>query len=172
MVLVAGPVALPDVSGAKMIRVTTAAEMAEACKREFEHCDAAVLTAAVCDYRPAQRQPHKLRKSAQPLRITLQPTEDIAAALGRCKGDRILIGFAMDDDDAQAKAETKLVQKNCDYMVTNGPENIGSDNAAIRLVGTPNCWQEPVVGTKDCIAEHLISVLERAHARRFRPAGD
>ncbi len=169
--LVAGPVDLPDVAGAKMIRVGTAAEMAEACKREFEHCDAAILTAAVCDYRPAERQTHKLEKSAEQLRITLEPTEDIAAALGRIKGRRILIGFAMDDHDAHSKAERKLADKNCDYMVANGPKNIGSDHAAVTILSKPNGWCEPITGTKDSIAEHLISVLESSSARQRGLAG-
>ncbi len=171
MTLVAGPVDLPDVAGAKMIRVDTAAEMAEACKREFEHCDAAILTAAVCDYRPAERKTHKLEKSAEDLRITLEPTEDIAAALGRIKGQRILIGFAMDDHDAQSKAETKLAHKNCDYMVANGPRNIGSDQAVVTILSKPNGWCEPIAGTKDLIAEHLISVLESFSAHRTGAAG-
>jgi len=164
VVLVTGPVELPDVPGAKMVRVTSAAEMAEACKTEFEHCDAAVLTAAVSDYRPSRQLPHKDARGGEPLQITLQPTEDICAALGREKGHRIVIGFAMDDHNAQTKAEAKLASKNCDFMVANGPKNIGSDRAEVSILSRRDGWSELIVGTKDQIAEHLISVLEAACA--------
>lgn len=166
VVLVTGPVELPDVPGAKMIHVTSAAEMAEACKTEFENSDAAVLTAAVSDYRPSAQLPHKDAKSGEPLQITLLPTEDICAALGRAKGHRIVIGFAMDDHDARTKAELKLASKNCDFIVANGPKNIASNQAEVSILSRRDGWSESIVGTKDQIAEHLISVLEAACASR------
>ncbi len=166
VVLVAAPVDLPDVTGAKMIRVTSAAQMASACKAEFEGCDAAVLTAAVCDYRPSERVPYKRAKSAEPLQITLEPTEDICASLGKVKGNRMVIGFAMDDRDGQAKAEAKLLRKNCDAIVQNGPQNVGSDRALVRILSRKSGWGERIEGSKEQIAEHLISILEKLRAAR------
>ena len=104
MGLVAGTVNLPDVPGAKMIRITSAAEMAEACKLEFMQCDAAVLTAAVCDFRPATKLSHKLKKREQGLNGTFEPTEDTCAAFGKIKQARLLIGFAADDRDGKPTA--------------------------------------------------------------------
>ncbi len=174
VVLVAGPVNLPDVAGAKMIHVATAAEMADACKREFPQCDAAILTAAVCDYRPSAKLPHKLKKSDQGLRSTLEPTEDICATLGKIKQDRILIGFAMDDRDGKARAEAKLASKNCDIIVQNGPENVGAACATVSILHASDGWREPISGAKEVIAVHLISMLESViatpSARRLRKA--
>ncbi len=151
-----------------MIRVTTAAEMADACKAEFEHCDAAVLTAAVCDYRPSEQMSHKHAKSDEPLQVRLEPTEDICAALGRAKGRRVVIGFAMDDREGQRRAEAKLKRKNCDVIVANGPKNIGSDWVTIRILHHQEGWSEPLSGTKEDIAGHVISVLERLNAAAAR----
>ncbi len=169
VVLVAGVVNLPDVAGAKMIHVTTAAEMAEACKQEFPQCDAAILTAAVCDYRPSAKLPYKLKKSDQGLHSTFEPTEDICAALGGIKQDRILIGFAMDDRDGKANAEAKLVRKNCDIIVQNGPENVGADCATVSILHACDGWCEPISEAKEVVAVHLISMLESAiMGRRVR----
>ena len=168
VVLVAGPVDLPDEPGVKMIRVATAAEMAHACKAEFEHCDAAILTAAVCDYRPSERLSHKRAKSDAPLQVHLEPTEDICTALGQMKGNRVVIGFAMDDHEAERRAEAKLERKNCDVIVANGPKNIGSDRVTIRILHRQEGWFEPLSGSKQDIARHVISVLESLHAAAAR----
>ena len=63
--------------------------------------------------------------AVEPRRVVLEPTEDIAATLGRRKGKRLLIGFAMEDHDAHVHAENKLKRKNCDLIVLNGPGNVG-----------------------------------------------
>ena len=164
VVLVAGPVDLPDVPGVKMIRVTTAAEMADACKAEFERCDAAILTAAVCDYRPREQLSHKRAKSDAPLQVRLEPTEDICAVFGQTKGRRVVIGFAMDDREGERRAEDKLKRKNCDAIVANGPKNIGSDRVTIRILHRQEGWSQPLSGTKQDIARHVLSVLESLNA--------
>jgi len=164
VVLVAGPVDLPDEPDVNMIRVTSAAEMADACKAEFEHADAAILTAAVCDYRPREQLGHKRAKSGEPLQVHLEPTEDICAVLGRAKSRRVVIGFAMDDREGERRAEAKLRRKNCDVIVANGPKNIGSDWVTIRILHRQEGWSEPLSGTKQDIARHVISVLERLNA--------
>lgn len=168
VVLVAGPVDLPDEPDVKMIRVTSAAEMADVCKAEFEHSDATILTAAVCDYRPSEQIGHKRAKSDEPLRVHLEPTEDICAALGRVKGRRVVIGFAMDDREGEHRAEAKLKRKNCDVIVANGPKNIGSDRATIRILHRQEGWSAPLSGTKQDIARHVISVLESLNAAAAR----
>ena len=110
-VLISGPVPLPDPPGVQVIRVVSAAQMAHVCKDLWRHCDAGILTAAVCDYRPKRTLDHKLKKRAAERRISLVPTEDIAATLGHAKGCRLLICFAMEDHDHHAHAEAKLRRK-------------------------------------------------------------
>jgi phosphopantothenoylcysteine decarboxylase/phosphopantothenate--cysteine ligase len=159
--LVSGPVSLEAPRGVRMVRVVSAAEMAAACKKAFRGSDAVFMTAAVCDYRPRDRVGCKRPKKARALRVTLEPTEDIAAALGRRKGRRILIAFAMEDHDPHAHAERKLQRKNCDLIVLNGPENVGSDRAEVELLSPETGWTGPFRGTKSQVARRLILAAER-----------
>ena len=135
--LVTGPVAIEPPRGVKVVRVVTSAEMAAACKRAFTRADAAVMAAAVCDYRPARHSARKMPKSNRSLRVLLEPTEDIAASLGRRKGRRVLIGFALEDHDGRTHAERKLRTKRFDLIILNGPANIGTDKAVVKRAQSP-----------------------------------
>jgi phosphopantothenoylcysteine decarboxylase/phosphopantothenate--cysteine ligase len=164
--LVSGPVALDPLAGVDIVRVESAAEMAGACKRVWRGVDVGVMTAAVCDYRPQVRLKQKLEKKAQPRRIMLEPTEDIAAALGRRKGRRLLIGFAMQDHDPYRLAERKLRSKNCDLIVLNGPENVGGDRAVISWFTPRDGWSTPFQGSKAAVATRLVKLIEAAWTGR------
>jgi phosphopantothenoylcysteine decarboxylase/phosphopantothenate--cysteine ligase len=158
--LVTGPVALRPPPGVCTIPVETAAEMAAAARNAFVHCDAAVFTAAVCDYRPARRAKLKLPKSGRAMSVRLVPTEDIAATLGRIKGRRMTIGFAMEDHSARAHAVRKLNRKHCDAIVLNGPENVGGDSARVEFLVRGARWQRWPAGTKKDVARRLVRALE------------
>jgi phosphopantothenoylcysteine decarboxylase / phosphopantothenate---cysteine ligase len=159
--LVSGPVSLDPPRGVKVVRVVSAAEMAAACKKAFRGADAVFMTAAVCDYRPRDKVGYKRPKKARTVRVDLEPTEDIAAALGRRKGRRLLIAFAMEDHDPHAHAERKLRRKNSDLIVLNGPENVGSHCAVVELFSPATGWIGPFRGTKAQVARRLILVAER-----------
>lgn len=158
--LVLGPVELPDPSGVEVIRVTTAQEMFDACAARFESCDGAIMTAAVCDYRPVERLPHKLKKANEPRVVALEPTRDICATLGAKKSERIMIGFAMEDHDERGHAESKLRRKNCDAIVLNGLNNVGSDDAEIHILRADSGWSDTQVGTKAQMAEVIVDLFE------------
>jgi phosphopantothenoylcysteine decarboxylase / phosphopantothenate---cysteine ligase len=164
--LVSGPVSLDPPSGVKVVQVVSAAEMAAACKRAFRTADAAFMTAAVCDYRPRDKAGHKRPKKARALRVVLEPTEDIAAALGRTKGRRLIVAFAMEDNDPHAHAERKLHKKNCDLIVLNGPENVGRDRAEVELFSPGTGWTGPFRGTKAQVARRLVRLAEELRDRR------
>lgn len=164
--LVSGPVSLPPPPDVTVVRVESAAEMSAACKRAFRTADAAIMCAAVCDYRPVQRGKLKLPKQTRPFRITLEPTEDIAAALGGRKGRRVLVGFAMEDHDPHAKAERKLRQKRCDLIVLNGPGNIGTETAVVEFYTPQGGWEPPIRGSKSAVARAILVRLEALLAGR------
>lgn len=164
--LVSGPVSIDPPAGVEVVKVTTAAEMAKACKRAFRTADAAVMTAAVCDYRPVERLAYKRPKRQTQFRLLLEPTEDIAAALGRRKGGRLLVGFAMEDHDPRPHAERKLQRKNCDLIVLNGPENVGSDQASVEFFSPAQGWAGPFRGTKAQVARRLVRMMEKMLEKR------
>jgi phosphopantothenoylcysteine decarboxylase/phosphopantothenate--cysteine ligase len=160
VVLVSGPVELAEPDGAEVIHVVSAKEMFDAAMSLFADCDAAVLTAAVCDYRPAERLTKKLRKHNRARTVELLPTEDICAHLGRVKGGRILVGFAMEDHDHHKNTEAKLGRKRCDAMVLNGIGNIGGDTAEIEILRADTGWSGPIAGSKAEVAAAVINLVE------------
>ena len=165
VVLVSGPVELPDPGGVELIRVVSAREMFEAAVSAFDECHAAVMTAAVCDYCPSKRLGLKLKKDARPLALTLDPTEDILAYLGTIKGERVLVGFAMEDHNHRANAEAKLQRKHCDAIVLNGLGNVGGDSAEIEILRVDTGWSPPIAGTKARIAVAVVDLAETLAAR-------
>ncbi len=121
VVLVAGPTAAepPRASGIEVIPVTTAEEMAAAALAQFPHVDLAILAAAVADYRPVKPAGEKIKKTAAPLHLELEPTPDILAACGRAKRHQILVGFAAETGSPVAAGRAKLQAKAADMIVAN-----------------------------------------------------
>jgi phosphopantothenoylcysteine decarboxylase/phosphopantothenate--cysteine ligase len=161
VLLVSGPVALDPPAGVTPIRVTTAMEMLDACCRNFADVDALVMTAAVCDYRPAHYSERKLKKDGDAERILkLVPNPDVLATLTANKTRQVVVGFALETDDAMANAKRKLAGKRCDAMVLNTPTSIGSTRSAFTLL-TADGRVEPL-GTieKTALAERLIDLIE------------
>lgn len=161
VVLVSGPVGLAAPDGVELVRVVTGAEMLAACRDRFEDCDAAVMAAAVCDYRPVSRERGKKPKLTRPHSVTLEPTEDICAALGRTRGRRVVIGFALESDDARPRAEAKLRRKNCNAIVLNHPAGIGRDDTRMEVFVAGAGWDDPQTGSKPDLAGYLVDLLER-----------
>jgi phosphopantothenoylcysteine decarboxylase/phosphopantothenate--cysteine ligase len=123
VVLISGPTALPDPFDCTVIRVTSALEMLERAQSVFKKqpFDVAVFTAAVADYRPVERLPHKLSKGVQgsELSLRLSANPDILATLAADKGTTCIVGFAAETRDVVATAQRKLQEKNADLMVAN-----------------------------------------------------
>ena len=157
--LISGPVALDPPPGVKTISVTTAAEMAVATRSAFQKADAAIFTAAVCDYRPKRRARLKMAKKNRSKSVELVPTEDIAASLGRSKGRRLTIAFAMEDHHGRANAERKMRRKRCDAIVLNGPENVGSDRAKVEFLAEGCDWETWRTASKSLVAGKLLKRL-------------
>lgn len=120
--LVAGPSELPTPQGdIRRINVTSAREMLQAARAEFDDADIAVFAAAVSDYAPAEVSDTKLKRGDMPeftLRLVRNP--DIAATLGALKKpSQTLVGFALETDSEEANARKKLKAKNLDWVVLN-----------------------------------------------------
>jgi phosphopantothenoylcysteine decarboxylase/phosphopantothenate--cysteine ligase len=160
VILVSGPVELPPPHGARMVRVASAQEMFEASTACFPECHAAVMTAAVCDYRPAERLAQKLEKQNRVRSIDLEPTLDICAHLGKIKDHRAVIGFAMEDHDHHPRAEAKLRRKCCDAIVLNDLDNVAGDDARVEILRAGAGWSAPISGTKTEVAERVVDLVE------------
>lgn len=118
--LVSGPVNLSCPAGlTEFVPVVSAAEMADAVKSRFSAMDAAILCAAVADYRPVTVSDKKIKKSDDDLVLHLERTEDILMSLGQMKKHQTLIGFAAETNDLEENALKKLKKKNLDWIAAN-----------------------------------------------------
>lgn len=131
--LVAGPVSIPSPQASNhllainRIDVESCDEMYQAATAHFPQQDAAILCAAVADFKPESTASQKIKREKDDLVIRLQPTHDIAAQLGRMKsGQQTLVGFALETNDEQANAQKKLEKKNLDFIVLNSLRNKGT----------------------------------------------
>lgn len=159
--LISGPVELPDPPGVQVVRVETTDEMLAAGRRAFARADAAIFAAAVCDYRPKRRAERKLPKATRSMALQLEPTPDIAATLGRKKGSRITIAFALEDHDGRRHAEGKLRKKFCDAILLNGPANVGPARAMVEFLPRGGRWETWPEGSKGAIARRIVRAVER-----------
>jgi len=164
--LIAGPVDRTDPPGVRVTRVITAEEMFAASVALFDQCQCAVMTAAVCDYRPASPNPRKLAKSDRPFALQLVPTKDICAYLGAHKAGRVVVGFAMEDHDHHAHAEAKLRRKTCDAIVLNAPGNVAADSAEVEILDVDRGWLPLIRGSKQAVAASVVDLVENLLVRR------
>jgi phosphopantothenoylcysteine decarboxylase/phosphopantothenate--cysteine ligase len=117
--LVSGPTSLPPPCGVTVIPVQTAREMRDAVLSRLEEATVVIKAAAVADYRPAERKTAKIKKQEGTLSLTLERNPDIIADIARRKGNRLLVGFAMESENLLENARLKLREKGMDFIVAN-----------------------------------------------------
>ncbi len=163
--LVSGPVVIPAPSGlTEFVQVVSAAEMADAVKSRFPAMDAAILCAAVADYRPVFTADQKLKKKEGNLTLELERTEDILKSLGQTRRqDQILAGFAAETENLKDNALKKLQSKNLDWIAANqvGVPGRGfqSDTNQITLYGRKGEVIPLPLTEKTELAKQIISVI-------------
>lgn len=147
----------------KRINVESCQEMFDAATTVFPNCNAAILCAAVADFRPDHQADQKIKREGDDLRLRLLPNPDIAAELGRMKqpGQR-LVGFALETNDEQANAQKKLQKKNLDFIVLNSLRNEGtcfqSDENQISIINADG-QRDYERKSKSAVAKDIIDQL-------------
>lgn len=163
--LVSGPVQLktqhPNI---RRIDVHSADEMMKEVLRIFPQTDAAILCAAVADYKPAGFSEEKIKKTGESFQLDLVPNPDIAAHLGKIKQPRqVLIGFALETGNEEQNALSKLEKKNLDFIVINSLRDEGagfqSDTNKIRILSANGEWRNFPLKSKKEVAEDIVDVL-------------
>ena len=139
VILIAGPVSLTCSAAIERIDVESCNEMYDATVREYPKCDAAILCAAVADFRPEQIANHKIKREGDSLALTLIPTQDIAATIGKMKNEtQRLVVFALETNEEERNARKKLERKKADFIVLNSTRNPGttfqSDDNQITII--------------------------------------
>ncbi|HQM91002.1 MAG TPA: bifunctional phosphopantothenoylcysteine decarboxylase/phosphopantothenate--cysteine ligase CoaBC [Syntrophales bacterium] len=128
--LVSGPTSLPEPRGVRFVPVVSAREMRDAVMQNLKDATVVIKSAAVADYRPADFSDSKIKKTDRPLEFRLEKNPDIIREVGKVKGDRILVGFAVETDRLVEYAAKKLREKNMDFIVANDITQPGAGFAA------------------------------------------
>lgn len=128
--LVCGPVSIKlskDYPNIHRTDVESAQQMYEVCKELYPSMDAGILCAAVADFTPDCVAEQKIKRTGDDMIIRLKPNPDIAASLGKLKRDnQLLAGFALETNDEEVNAESKLKRKNFDFIVLNSLRDKGA----------------------------------------------
>ena len=166
--LVSGRTALPVPPGVERVDVLSAEEMYEAAVKAFAAADGAVMCAAVADYTPAEVSDTKLKKGDGELFIRLRRTRDIAAELGARKEGRLLVGFALETDDEEAHAESKLERKHFDFIVLNSLRDAGAgfrgDTNKVTFIDRTGREALPLLSKRE-VAARIADRIEAFFAR-------
>lgn len=163
--LIAGPVNLSCSEGIRRIDVESCEEMYEAALRVFPDTDAAILAAAVADFKPEQQCDRKIKHDKGNMTLHLKTTTDIAASLGKLKTERqCLIAFALETDNEEQNAMHKLKSKNADFIVLNSMRNKGtcfqSDNNKITIIGSDRKEQFPIKSKIEAAGDIVDEMVE------------
>lgn len=166
VILVSGPVSLSTHHPAiKRIDVESADEMYEATVQAFQEANAAILCAAVADYRPENKAEQKIkREKDEELMLRLVANKDIAAALGSMKKDgQVLVGFALETQNGVQHATGKLERKNLDFIVLNSLSDAGAgfrcDTNKVSILERNGLITEYALKSKTEVAGDIVNKL-------------
>ncbi len=163
--LVSGPVMLqtnhPNIH---RIDVESASEMYEAATKHFPKADITILCAAVADFTPKSTADKKIKRKGDDLTVMLQPTQDIAAALGATKKKKqVLVGFALETDNELNNAKDKMKRKNFDFIVLNSLQDKGAgfrvDTNKVTIIDKHNGITAYDTKSKKEVAKDIIEAI-------------
>ncbi|MEX0812334.1 MAG: bifunctional phosphopantothenoylcysteine decarboxylase/phosphopantothenate--cysteine ligase CoaBC [Chitinophagales bacterium] len=162
--LIIGPHNLEIPEGIKVYPVTSTLEMLEQADALFEKCTIGIFAAAVSDYRPANVSSEKIKKSDKNLQIELTKNPDILKQMGKKKkAGQILVGFALETNNAESNALKKLKEKNLDFIVLNSLSEKGAgfafDTNKISIFSKNGSKEDFPLKSKDEVADDIISAI-------------
>jgi phosphopantothenoylcysteine decarboxylase/phosphopantothenate--cysteine ligase len=163
--LILGPsVHTPKNTSVKVIHIETAEEMFAKCVDVFKSVDIAVLSAAVADYKPKEQSGTKIKKSNTEINLELTKTKDILGELGKQKNKQILVGFALETENALEYAKEKIKNKNLDLIVINTTSEknpaFGSDFNTVSILDKHNKLVNFEFKSKTEIAKDIVEAIK------------
>jgi phosphopantothenoylcysteine decarboxylase/phosphopantothenate--cysteine ligase len=168
--LISGPSALPVPRGVKHISVSTAVEMRDAVMENMETASVIIKASAVADYRPQVRMNTKIKKREGELAVRLERNPDIIAEVGKKKGNRILVGFAVETENLMENARTKLREKNMDIIVANDVTQEGAgfgyDTNIVKIIGTDGNIEDVPLMDKMEAADRILNRIKNIIEQR------
>ncbi|MEX1025117.1 MAG: phosphopantothenoylcysteine decarboxylase [Planctomycetota bacterium] len=159
--LIAGPVALETPQRVERVDVVSARDLLAAVRAAFAEADALYMCAAVSDWRPRRRLRAKWRKSetdGDSTTLELVKNPDVLATVARRKGERLVVGFALETGDGLTRAKAKLVAKNADYIALNDASALDVERSSLTIVGRAGVVATWSKRTKRELAERLVEL--------------
>lgn len=164
--LVSGPVGLPAPRGVEVVKVLSARDMYQAVMERVGDAEIFIGVAAVADYRPAEMQVHKIKKSSARMQIELEPNPDILAEVASLPNAPYCVGFAAESRDLDTYAEGKRKAKRLPMVIGNlVQDGLGGDDNEIVIFDDAGRHPLPR-DTKSRLAGAIVAHLAAAHARR------
>jgi len=160
VIVVSGPVEVEYPAGATIVPVVSTEEMLVRSREAFQQCDGLIGAAAPCDYRPQHVESDKISKTGEPLLLELVETDDVVATLGAVKGNRWVVGFALETEDHRLRALAKLERKCCDLIVSNGVEAMDALENRVEILDPTGKVINAFAGLKVQIAQQILSVIQ------------
>ena len=164
--LIVGPAKVPTYlpPSVSVVKIESAQQMFEVSTALFGQCDAAILAAAVADYRPKVVSDVKIKKKEGEMTLELEKTPDIAAALGQLKqAHQRIIGFALETNNEFENAVGKLKRKNFDAIVLNSLRDEGAgfsgDTNKISIIFDAQNVRNFDLKSKDDVAKDIVNAL-------------
>lgn len=156
--VVTGPARAALPPGARIIKVRTAAQMRDAMQKEFAAADICIMAAAISDFRPVQTRLSKMRRvEGKKFAIEFEANPDILAGLGKRKGKKILVGFALETGNDVLSAKRKMIDKKCDMMIVNcAGESLNRDDTRITILDAGGNTETCPAMDKTLAAERII----------------
>ena len=162
VVLVQGPCALRPLPDVTTVPIVSTKDLLEATREHAEDADVVIFAAAPSDFRPRKRAKGKPgREATKAMTLDLVATPDVAARLGRGKGDRVHVGFALEVGGGEARARRKLARKRFDAIVLNGPANFGAGGGDAHWVPKDGEATPLPMGSKARLARAILDRVER-----------
>jgi phosphopantothenoylcysteine decarboxylase/phosphopantothenate--cysteine ligase len=169
VILVSGPTALPPPAGVEFVSAETAAQMQDAVLPRAPGADIIIQAAAIADYTPAEVAPQKVKKTGEPVTLTLTPTTDFSVLLGRDKRPgQILVGFAAETENVLDGARRKLATKNLDWIVANDVTAPGAgfdvDTNIVTLLSRAETIALPLLSKRE-VADRILDTVAAKFAK-------
>ena len=165
VVLIAGPMEIPAPDGADTIPVTNAQEMCDAVLQHIDSAEALVMTAAVSDWRPAERFEGKKDKGPEEFSLKLVRNPDILREATNKSPNTIAVAFALEAEMDVESALRKMKDKGAEFVVLNTIKAMGADEAECAVYAGPG---EPLLSgkySKRALAEAILNLVEREKSR-------
>jgi len=160
--LISGPVNLATPDSVHRIDVVSAAQMLDATLEHMSDCDVFIGVAAVADYRPAEVEVQKIKKSDEQMQITLIKNPDIISEVAKLERKPFVVGFAAETNDIVSNGKDKLTRKNLDMLfANNATETFNSDSISVTAL-TKTSESELSAGNKNVVARNMLQLIATA----------